>query len=399
MFAAVAGPAGTVAEAEMKERFALRALWRPWAAAWMALAAASCDVNQSGLESARSVSPAPASGQQPLPGALPESGSAPATSPVPPPSPAPPPSIDPLPPAAPPAAVAPPAPVDPVGAPPPPAAPGADPADCALVDPSVRVTTMRNISPSGDLAFDHQGYLLLVDGRDIARMAKGQDAVPFIENALLPGRSLFGMCVGADGSVYFTDSRSDNLFRVQAGGGRRSFTLDRPIQMVQGPSGNLYVTTVGGEILSLDPRTGRIVVEGRFPLNLRGLAFSPDYQTLYVADRDGRSLRSFEVGPDGSLGPARMFARGLGPGLDGITVDACGNVYLADRTGAPLLRVTPAGRIETVTNISGSLSALAFGSGRQGWDARSLYAVSELRGGLYEIKLDVPGAPPLPPID
>jgi hypothetical protein len=39
------------------------------------------------------------------------------------------------------------------------------------------------------------------------------------------------------------------------------------------------------------------------------------------------------------------------------------------------------------------LSALAFGSGRQGWDERTLYGVSENRGGLYEIALGIRGAP------
>jgi hypothetical protein len=75
----------------------------------------------------------------------------------------------------------------------------------------------------------------------------------------------------------------------------------------------------------------------------------------------------------------------------------CGVAIVADREGAPLLRVTPAGRIETVTDLWAPVSALAFGSGRQGRDARSLYAVSEARGGVYEKELDVPGAPPLPP--
>jgi hypothetical protein len=378
----------------MTERFVMRAPLRAWAAAWMALTAvAGCDVNQTGLDSARSVSAVPAAGETPAP--APSPPSSPPSS-----SPASPPSIDPPPPAAPPVpdpVVAPP--VDPIEPTPPVSPPPVSgPADCALGDEPVRVS-MRSATPSGDLAFDAEGYLVLVEGRHIARMAKGEAPVPFIRNALATGRSLFGMCVGAEGSVYFTDSQSDTLFRSDGAGATRSFPLDRPIEMVQGPTGNIYITTLQGELFSLDPQSGQSTVAARVTGSLRGLTFSPDHRILYVAERDGRTLRSFEVRPDGTLGPMRMFARGLGAGLDGLAVDACGNVYVADREGGPLVRVTPAGQIQTVTESDGPLSALAFGSGRQGWDARSLYAVSEGRGGLYEIKLDVPGPPPLPGSD
>ncbi len=66
-----------------------------------------------------------------------------------------------------------------------------------------------------------------------------------------------------------------------------------------------------------------------------GLAFSPDYKTLYVANSqvDAPIWKAYEVKADGSLGPSRVFAdaRALfrkGDGVpDGLKVDQRGNVF------------------------------------------------------------------------
>ena len=45
------------------------------------------------------------------------------------------------------------------------------------------------------------------------------------------------------------------------------------------------------------------------------------------------------------------------------------------------------------------VAGLAFGSGKQGWDDHALYGVSDSGrdvGAIYEIKIGIRGAPPLP---
>jgi gluconolactonase len=66
-----------------------------------------------------------------------------------------------------------------------------------------------------------------------------------------------------------------------------------------------------------------------------GLVFSPDENTLYLAEspqapRGRRQLRAYPVCGDGSLGPARVLHDfGSHRGIDGMTLDAEGNVVAA----------------------------------------------------------------------
>jgi gluconolactonase len=85
----------------------------------------------------------------------------------------------------------------------------------------------------------------------------------------------------------------------------------------------------------------RVAKDGKVTLLTReleapnGLAFSPDYRTLYVAQSKTAAplWMAYPVKPDGTLGPGRVFAdssRLLKPGdgvPDGLKVDVHGNVF------------------------------------------------------------------------
>ena len=271
----------------------------------------------------------------------------------------------------------------------------ARPGECDVISRPVRIDR-RDASPAGDLTFDREGFLVIVDGRDIVRMAENGRTERLLQNVMPPGRRVYLLRVLSDDSVFLAESQTSNLLRFDPQG-RRTFVMDGPMQLLEGPNNRIYVTSIDGELIRLDLANDRTSVLARVPGGtLRGLTFSPDFKTLYVAERESRTLRTFNVDPDGSVDPPVIRARGLGQGADGLATDICGNVYVADRFG-PLLRVRPDGRTETVVDPGGGLSALAFGSGRQGWDERSLYAVSEDRGGLYEITIGIRGARPVPP--
>jgi hypothetical protein len=376
----------------------------------------ACDVDQAGLRNASSGS-TPSSNPAPAdPGTTPPPVKDPGYVPPPPapaptpPTPTPPPAPDPMvPPAVPmpaPTPAPPPAqpgpgglvpPVPPAGTMPPTPTPtptppaGPVPGECDITTRPVRFSA-QDATEGGDLTFDGEGYLVMADGRDLVRLARGNPPIPLVQNALRPGRSLFGVRVLEDGTVFVTDNSTDIVFRIDASGVRRMFTMDRPVQFVRGPGGGLYVTGIGGELFYLDMQTERSRVLTRVGGSLRGITFSPDYKTIYVSDRSNGSVLSLDLRADGSVGQSRVLTRNLGSAPDGLATDICGNVYVADRTGDALMRVTPAGRVETVVDVGSPLSGLAFGSGKQGWDDHALYAVSESRGRLYEIRLGVRGA-------
>ena len=90
-----------------------------------------------------------------------------------------------------------------------------------------------------------------------------------------------------------------------------------------------------------------------------GLAFTPDYKTLYVANSQTTApiWKAFPVQPDGMLGPSRVFADASklykeGDGVpDGMKVDTQGNVFATGPGG--VLIYTPDGTLlgRVVTNV------------------------------------------------
>lgn len=120
-----------------------------------------------------------------------------------------------------------------------------------------------------------------------------------------------------------------------------------------------------------------------------GLAFSPDEQTLYVADTPRYHVRRFQVREDGTLGGGEVFAQfeeSQGAGRpDGMKVDVAGNLYTTGPGG--LWIVAPDGTI---------LGQLRFPerTANCGWgdhDLHSLYVTAT--HSVYRLRTLTPGVP------
>jgi gluconolactonase len=127
-----------------------------------------------------------------------------------------------------------------------------------------------------------------------------------------------------------------------------------------------------------------------------GIAFSPDEQILYVTNWDParKVVMRYDVGRDGSLSNGRVFFdMGDAPGeeaLDGLKVDALGNLYVSGPGGVWIL--SPDGR-HIGQIIAPELPAnFAWGDA----DRKALYMTA--RTGLYRIRLGVSGAGALPTV-
>jgi hypothetical protein len=265
----------------------------------------------------------------------------------------------------------------------------------------VQFTSQRG-APGGDLTFDNNGFMVSLDGRDIVRMSRGGRPEMVLANVLPPfnrGGGIDGLGMLPDGTVVVTDTNGDSL--VLSNGQRnqrRSVDINAPGKVLLAPNGSLFVTGAqNGELFSFEPGTGRTTVLAMTDGRLRGLTYSLDFKTLYISDSKNRVLLAAKLRPDGTVEPPQVWVRGTGVFPDGLTTDICGNVYVADNAGGPLMRVTPGGKMEMVSALDhNDLAGLAFGSGKQGWDDHTLYAVSSHQGLTYEIRLGVRGAP-LPP--
>lgn len=182
------------------------------------------------------------------------------------------------------------------------------------------------------------------------------------------------LCAGPDGSVYFTDPPYGVRGALGPGGREREMDYSGVYRLT--PDGSLT-------LLNKDLRTPN------------GIAFSPDFRTLYVADTSGGKIHAFAVGGDGNLGPARVFANVVRAGTDksagpdGIKVDAEGRVLCAASDGVRVFDAsgTPLGTIATPRGATN----LCFG----GEGNRTLFITAGST--VFSIELRTPGATLPPP--
>jgi len=115
-----------------------------------------------------------------------------------------------------------------------------------------------------------------------------------------------------------------------------------------------------------------------------GLALSPDEKILYVADTEGKIIRAFDVGDDGTLSNSRMFCELPSP--DGMKVDTAGNVWATAADGVRIY--DPAGALLQTVRCPQMPANCAFGEE----DSRTLFITA--RTGLYKIRALTPGIRP-----
>ncbi|MGI9412394.1 MAG: isochorismatase family protein, partial [Hyphomicrobiales bacterium] len=124
------------------------------------------------------------------------------------------------------------------------------------------------------------------------------------------------VCVGSNGSIYFTDPWYGRM---------PVFGVERPRELgFQG----VYRVVPGRAGQEPELLTERYLFE--MP---NGLCFSPDEKLMYINDTERTLIRVFDVDPDGTLSNGRLFASGikseLKPGVpDGMKCDAQGNVWV-----------------------------------------------------------------------
>lgn len=142
---------------------------------------------------------------------------------------------------------------------------------------------------------------------------------------------------------------------------------------VSDPAGRLFAGSVFydpakeyplGKLMRVE-RSGKVVVvdEG-FHLS-NGLAFSPDYGTLYYADSAGRRIYAYDYGAvNGDLRNRRVLVEvPRDEGVpDGLAVDAEGFLWSAQWYGACVVRYDPDGKVERrIPTPAKQTSSVAFG--------------------------------------
>lgn len=182
--------------------------------------------------------------------------------------------------------------------------------------------------------------------------------------------------------------------RVNHAGGFWIGTMNRKTPGTT-PSGSLYQLR-GGKVT-------RIRSDIHVP---NSTCFSPDGRTAYFTDGVTRRIEQVGIDPATGLpnGPWRIFATAQAPvEPDGSTIDAEGYLWNAEWRGGRVVRYAPDGTIDRVVTLPVSrptcpalggpdLKTLYITSAREGLTAEQL-AKEPLAGGVFSVRVDVPGLP------
>ncbi len=202
---------------------------------------------------------------------------------------------------------------------------------------------------------------LTVDATSHATIAAAPTFTPYNEvgpDTLTPGAGATGITQGPDHALWFTESNSDMIGRIDTSGNVTEYPIPTadsdPTGITTGPDGNLWFTETNAD------RIGRITPSGVVTEFFMGIS-------------SGAAPDSITKGPDGNLwftesgpfndgigritpqGVVTQFRAGLTSGFfpDSITLGSDGNLWFVGTGSGQIGRITPAG---VITLFSGATS-------------------------------------------
>lgn len=299
--------------------------------------------------------------------------------------------------------------------PPPPDAPphfDAQPYNCAALPPGpFTLSTVPNAIASEDLAFDAEGRLVGSDDSTIFRTPFGGTPEVFVPSFNFRA----GMRFLPNGHLMVANDQRGELVRVDPDGVKWVILsgLAYPNGLAVDLKGYVYVSEHDAHrVRRVDPMTGSftVVIDGQIEYP-NGLTFNNAYDTLYIDGFSGvGTVYALHINVDGTPGALTEFVTGLGSGyLDGMGVDACGNLYVCDYTAegaTQVFRISPDGTERTIiieSEYSGEygvryLPNLDWGSGIGGWDTHTIYIPNGWEHSVYYVDIGVPAKRrPYPP--
>lgn len=273
--------------------------------------------------------------------------------------------------------------------------------DCSLPPPAPSgMARIEGVPTGDDLAFDAEGSLVGMSGQDLHKTLKSGASSVWVEGA----GCVRGLATLPTGD--FVCGGTDSLFLFdKLTGARRTVTggLRQPSGIEVEPGGDVIVTEQSsGDVRAIRPYTGasRMIAEGlSAPV---GVAFSPDFLTLYVSAECG-SIYTVELDELREPAPPKLFfttsdpvavAAGMSGCLTGLGVDACGSLYVSTGEEPRLFRISDdASSVAKLADLRDAVawaSGLEWGRGEGGFFEDALY-VTCAGETVFEVLVDVPG--------
>ena len=229
------------------------------------------------------------------------------------------------------------------------------------------------------LAFGDDGSLIGWDGRSLIKSfynGTRQTWVPGFSNSVQQIDRL------PDGDYAVVDNGTGSLVRVDDATGATS-TISSNVGyaygVVTGPDGMAYVVA-SNTIYRVDPNTNTTTTwfnGNGVNATLHVMNFNLDSTVAYIGTIGAGTVYYLDL--DSNLDPvggAQIYARNVGSGWhDGLEVDECGNIYVADYYTRGFYRVTPSGTVSSFVDIVMSAygHGTAWGNGIGGWRDDAIY--------------------------
>ena len=242
------------------------------------------------------------------------------------------------------------------------------------------------------LAFDQLGNIVGSDGTSLIRSDYGGNWSVYV-----PGTgSCEQMTYMADGDLAFVNININTIMRADPSGVTSYMApANWAYGLIVGPDGMLY-SAGGVSVRRVDPITGdSTVVTSIWGGEAHTVAFDRDGTRMFIGTVGNGNL--FVVDLDENLdavGEPHVFAN-FGGWHDGVGMDACGYLFVADYSTSNLYRIAPDGAVEVFVDWQGNGygHGLVWGSGIGGWLADAIYVPLPYNGNrVKEVHTGTPSA-------
>jgi hypothetical protein len=271
--------------------------------------------------------------------------------------------------------------------------------DCAALPPAPfqAEEIFMPFAGSEDLGFDGAGGLAAKNGANVRVIdSTGAEIESFADMG-----SAYGLRYRSDGSILVAHYMAGTITAIDPGDG----SSENVLMGVAGVNGlfpdahnQVWFTNGGGVGRLSSDNMPTPIVTGPDAAGANGVYYDEAREVLFWTNYSAGTIRSMPITYDGEPGDVSLVATIPGTALDGLELDACGNLYVVHQQGNEIWRVfldeagAMVGDAEMILSgaVASNIANAQFGEG-DGWDETSLYATGN-PGVVYRVQVGVPGA-------
>jgi sugar lactone lactonase YvrE len=242
-------------------------------------------------------------------------------------------------------------------------------------DAALEQTTFSEATAYHGIGFDDDGTLIGWDTRSSLLKSTYDGG----SSVFLPGVSGIQQIDRLpDGDFVVADSSYNRLLRVTSAGGSETLASDvgYAYGVTVGPDGDVWVSN--GGILRVDVETGAtttVLASGSISAHV--VNFNLDSTVLYIGTIGSGVVYSMNLDENlNAITEPTVFATGVGSGWhDGLELDECGNLYVADYSTGGFYRVTKEAVVSAVVPADRTAygHGTTWGHGVGGWRDDAIY--------------------------